>query len=246
MRAILTFHSIDDYDSVISCSPRYFSLLLETLAAKDLPVLDLDTLLAPDTSRGVSITFDDGMRSVYDNALPVLRDHGAPAHVFVATTAINSDRRWPYDDSGLPDYDMMGWDELAALHEANVSIECHTHTHPDMRTLSPQQLSDECDQADELIAARLDRRPAWFAYPFGYHNPAVRDFARGHYRGAVTTELRSLSAREDSAALPRIDSYYLRSEWRIRHFGSTLVQAYLASRNLLRNLRGSQCSAACK
>ena len=245
MRAILTFHSIDEKDSVISCSPRYFSLLLETLAARDLPVLDLDTLLAPATTRGVSITFDDGMRSVYDNALPVLRDYNAPAHVFVATAAIDSDRRWPYDSGGLPDYDMMGWDELAALHEAKVSIECHTHTHPDMRTLSTQQLGDECNQADELISARLGRRPDWFAYPYGYHNPAVRDFARERYRGSVTTELRSLAAREDSAALPRLDSYYLQSEWRIRHIDSLPVQTYLATRNVLRNLRGSQCAATC-
>lgn len=246
MRAILTFHSIDDRDSVLSCSPRYFSMLLDVLAARDIPVLDLDALLAPGTRQGVAITFDDGMRSVYRNALPALIDHGATAHVFVATGAIGSPDRWPAGDNSIPDYDMLDWDELAALHAAGIAIECHTHTHPDMRTLSVQQMSDECGQADALIAQRLGRQPGWFAYPFGYHNREVRDFARTRYRGTVTTELRPLKTREDNAALPRLDSYYLRSDWRIRHIGSPLVSAYLTARNHLRNVRGSQCAARCK
>jgi peptidoglycan/xylan/chitin deacetylase (PgdA/CDA1 family) len=245
MRAILTFHSIDEKDSVISCSPRYFSMLLDALAAKDIPVLDLDTLVHPDTRRGVAITFDDGMQSVCRNALPVLRDHGATAHVFVATGAIEGADRWPADDYSIPDYDMLNWDELATLHEAGIAIESHTHSHPDMRTLSAQQMLDDCERADILIRERLGRRPAWFAYPYGYHNQAVRDFARNRYRGTVTTELRPLGAREDSAALPRLDSYYLRSDWRIRHFDTLPVTAYLATRNFLRNIRGSQCAAGC-
>ncbi len=61
MHAILTFHSIDDKGSVISYSPGHFRLLLEVLARQQIPVLDLDTLLAPGTRKGVAITFDDGI-----------------------------------------------------------------------------------------------------------------------------------------------------------------------------------------
>ena len=76
MHAILTFHSIDEKDSVISYSPHYFSLLLQELVNLGIPVLDLDTLLQPGTTRGVAITFDDGMQSVHRNAMPVLQEHG--------------------------------------------------------------------------------------------------------------------------------------------------------------------------
>jgi len=245
MYAIFTFHSIDDKGSVISYSPRHFALLLGVLAEKNIPVLDLDTLLEPGTRHGVALTFDDGMHSVYRQALPVLRDHGVPAHLFLATGAVDSATPWPPDAVDEHTFEMLNWDEIGALHAAGVAIECHTRTHPDMRTLSYEQMQDECEQADDLIGKRLGRRPAYFAYPFGYHNRKVRDYARQRYRGAVTTELRLLAAHMDSAALPRIDSFYLQSERVIRAIDSVWLQGYLAARNILRNVKGSQCRADC-
>lgn len=246
MRAILTFHSIDDRDSVLSFSPGYFSLLLESLAANNIPVCDLATLLDPATPAGVALTFDDGMRSVLRNALPVLRDHAAPAHVFVATRAIGSDSDWPQDGHGIAPYEMLNWRELEQLQAGGIYIESHTHSHPDMRSLGVAQMQDECEQADNRVEQRLGRRPRFFAYPFGYHNTQVRDFARAHYQATVTTELRTLRRDEDRAALPRLDSYYLRSAWRIRHLDSATVLGWLALRNVLRNIRGSQCAARCR
>jgi peptidoglycan/xylan/chitin deacetylase (PgdA/CDA1 family) len=209
-------------------------------------VCDLATLLDPHTRAGVAITFDDGMRTVFENALPVLRDHGAQAHVFVATGAIDSNSRWPRGEPGIPAYEMLSWDELEQLQAAGIHIESHTHSHPDMRSLTTAQMQDECDRADTLIEQRLGQRPRFFAYPFGYHDPLVRDFARARYPGTVTTELRPLGRQEDSAALPRLDSYYLCSGWRIRHLDSVPVRRWLALRNVLRNLRGSQCAADCR
>jgi peptidoglycan/xylan/chitin deacetylase (PgdA/CDA1 family) len=243
--AIFTFHSIDDRGSVLSYSPRHFGLLLQVLAEKRIPVLDLDTLLAPETRRGVALTFDDGMRSVYTTALPVLREHGVPAHLFLATGAVNSTAPWPHDAIDGHTFEMLDWDEIGALHESGVAIECHTRTHPDMRTLTAARMLEECEQADDLIARQVGRRPAYFAYPYGYHNRAARDFARSRYRGTVTTELRPLGKDRDSAALPRLDTFYLQSEGFIRAIGSRRLRTYLAARNVLRNVKGSQCRADC-
>jgi peptidoglycan/xylan/chitin deacetylase (PgdA/CDA1 family) len=44
--------------------------------------------------RAVCITFDDGYRSVHDLALPVLREFGLPATVFVTTGYIGSGNMW--------------------------------------------------------------------------------------------------------------------------------------------------------
>ncbi len=245
MHAILTFHSIDEKDSVISYSPVFFAQLLQELANRDIPVLDLDTLLQPETNRGVAITFDDGMQSVHRNAMPVLQEHGMPAHLFLATGATGDNRPWPRNPCDGHTFTMLDWDEIEALHTAGVRIESHTHNHPDMRTLTTERMQEECEQADSIIESRLGRRPQYFAYPFGYHDSKVRDFARERYRGTVTTELRSLPGEPDYAALPRLDSYYLRSPLMIRNIGSASMRGYLAARNVLRNLKGSQCRADC-
>ena len=245
MRAILTFHSIDDSGSVLAYRPRLFSTLLQQLGKLGIPVLDLDTLLAPATKHGIAITFDDGMQSVHRHALPALMEHNAPAHLFVATGAIGSETPWPLNPCDGHTFPMLSWEELEALQAGGVRIESHTHNHPDMRTLPVDRMEAECDQADSLIEQRLGRRPRYFAYPYGYHNRSVREFAGKRYTGTVTTELRSLGVNNDMAALPRLDSYYLQTHGMIRNLDTLRVRGYLALRNTMRNWRGSQCRSNC-
>lgn len=243
MRAILTFHSIDASGSVVSFDAQLFDALLADLMKKSIPICDLDTLLISNAENGVAITFDDGMKSVYQNALPILREYQAPAHIFLTTSAIDGGSRLRQQPVNVPSFEMLNWQEVEALHLAGVHVECHTHTHPDMRLLTGDQIAAECGKADEIITSRLGRKPRYFAYPFGYHNQMARDFARGCYSGSVTTELRKLGSNEDMAALPRLDAYYLRSKARIRSIDSPAMHMYLALRNKMRTLRGSQCVA---
>ena len=237
MRAILTFHSIDNSGSVLSYDAGLFEALLTELAVKNIPVCDLDTLLADDKKCGIAITFDDGMKSVYKSALPILREHQAPSHMFLTTGEIGTDAVGP-QPGGIPAFDRLDWDEVEALQLAGMAIECHTHTHPDMRTLSSQHIADECGEADRIIQSRLGRNPRYFAYPFGYHNRLVSDFVRDRYSASCTTRLRKLGDQEDPALLPRLDSYYLRSPLHIRLIDSSMMQGYLELRNQMRNLRG--------
>lgn len=243
MRAILTFHSIDASGSVVSFDAQLFDDLLADLSKKAIPIRDLDTLLASDANQGIAITFDDGMKSVYQNALPRLREYQAPAHVFLTTGVIGSDGRWPQQPASAPSFEMLNWQEVEALHQVGVRMECHTHTHPDLRSLTGEQIAEECGKAEQMIASRLGRKPRYFAYPYGYHNQKTRDCVRGRYAASVTTELRKLNSDEDTAALPRLDAYYLRSGLGIRLLDSPLMQVYLMLRNKMRTLKGSQCVA---
>lgn len=240
MRAILTFHSIDDSGSVLSYPPRAFAELIAALHAAELPICDLDTLLAPTTRRGVALTFDDGMRSVFTHALPVLREHASPAHLFLTTAAVGGNNRWSTQPAKAPCFEMLSWDELEQLQQAGVRIESHTHSHPDLRQLDDQGIAAECSEADRTIEKRMGRRPRYFAYPYGFRNLRASSYARDHYRASVTIELREIRGNEDPAALPRLDSYYLRVPWTFRQLDATLPRAYLALRGVLRRLRGSE------
>ena len=69
------------------------------LLARCFKVLPLQEALAASAAgrvppRAVCITFDDGYRSVYDLALPVLREYGLPATVFVTSGYIGSGNMW--------------------------------------------------------------------------------------------------------------------------------------------------------
>lgn len=238
MRAILTFHSIETSGSVISYDPRRFEALLGLICKQAIPICDLDSLLAGKQKDGVAITFDDGMKSVYQNALPILRKYQAPAHVFLSTKAIGAGSYWPGQSANVPSLEMLDWGEVERLHAAGIHVENHTHSHPDLRLLDADQLADECSKADEIITSRLGRKPKYFAYPYGFHTQTASDYLRPRYSGCLTTELRKLGNDEDSALLPRLDAYYLRSQVHIRLFDSTLMHFYLKFRNGMRKLKG--------
>ena len=240
MKAILTFHSIDATDSVLSFAPGSFARLVESLARSPLPILDLDSLLDPGTVRGVALTFDDGMRSVYTHALPVLADHGAPAHLFLTTGVVGGDNRWPGLPRGTPRFEMLDWGQVEACHAAGVRIESHTVNHPDLRTLDPEQAAAEFAGADEVIERRLGRRPRYLAYPYGFSNARVRRQAAARYRGCATTYMRTLRGTEDPGALPRLDTYYLRSRRWHERLAAPSTRLYIGARSVLRSVRGTQ------
>jgi peptidoglycan/xylan/chitin deacetylase (PgdA/CDA1 family) len=236
MKAILTFHSIDDSGSVLSFPQAAFASLLEGLTSSGVPLVSLDRLLETGSARGIAITFDDGIESLYSSALPVLRSYAVPAHLFLTTASVGTDNRWPGQPGAAPAFDMLSWDQVARLYAAGIRIESHSHRHPDLRTLDSAGILEECEQADRLIERRLGRRPAYFAYPYGYFDDRVCDCVRGRYDAAVTTDLRAMKTREDPARLPRIDSYYLRQEWLRRRWGSVPFRGYLSLRRMLRKL----------
>ncbi|VAW53808.1 hypothetical protein MNBD_GAMMA05-1269 [hydrothermal vent metagenome] len=240
MKAIITFHSIDDSGSVLSFPEKRFARLVDSLQRKNMPVLDLNTLLHTDTTNGVALTFDDGMHSLFTAALPILKDYAVPAHLYLTTGAVAKTNRWATQPEDAPNFNMLSWDEIEQLHNAGIIIDAHTHQHPDMRKLTLNEMEEECEMADELIEQKLGRRPQYFAYPYGYKDAHVCDFVRGRYKATVTTELRMLSSHEDSANLPRLDSYYLKGDWLQDNLSSPMSKAYLSLRSVMRSLRGSQ------
>ena len=235
MRAILTFHSIDPGDTILSFPQDALAQLLAGLSLAQIPILTLDALLQQATRRGVALTFDDGFQSVYTHALPVLRDHGAPAHLFLTTGFVGGDNCGRgHGGSSLP---MLDWRQVEALQAAGVRTESHTVNHRDLCTLTNTDIAAECDAADRVIMARLGHHPQYFAYPYGANDERVRAIMRSRYTAALTTVLRPLRRYEDAAALPRLDSYYLRAKWFHRNLDSHPARAYLTLRRVLRPLR---------
>lgn len=238
MRAVITFHSIDEQPGPLSYSPAGLEAMIDALATAHIPILPLDDLLGKPDANGVAFTFDDGISTVFSTAMPILRDRNVPAHVFVITKWVGGDNRWPGQPADAVPFELMDWDQLGAIQAAGFRIEGHTASHPDLRSLPNAEAESEMEEADALIERRLGRRPRYFAYPYGYHDPRLRGLAGKRYDGSFTTKLDYLDAKDEPAALPRLDAHYLRSPRLVGALPSKSAHAYVGLRRALRRLRG--------
>jgi peptidoglycan/xylan/chitin deacetylase (PgdA/CDA1 family) len=237
MKAIITFHSIDDRETVLSFPTAMFADMITGLLDKGVSICTLDQLILPETDNAVSITFDDGMQSVYKNALPVLADAKVPSHIYLTTGYVGGQNKWPTQPESAPVFEMMGWHEIEACVKGGMYIENHTVSHPDLRMLGRSKIEDECERADSCIAEHFGSRPRHFAYPYGTYNSNVSTIVSGRYKTCVTTKLLPLGREIVAAELPRLDSYYLQNRWLYNHLFSPVSSSYLFGRHILRVIR---------
>jgi peptidoglycan/xylan/chitin deacetylase (PgdA/CDA1 family) len=242
MRAILTYHSIDDSGSVISMPLDVFREHVGWIARSHVEALTLDDLLArPASAPGdaVSITFDDGFAN-FSQAARLLREHRFPATVFAVSAHVGRTNAWRgAGDEGVPMQPLLGWDELARLAEHGVTIGAHTRTHPRLASVSDARMRDEMEGCLEEFERRLGLRPRHLAYPYGDVDDRSAAWAARSFAAAVTTEFRPLRDGDDPHRLPRLDMYYFRRSgaieaWGRQGFGRQL--AWIGARRRLREL----------
>lgn len=238
MRAILTFHSVDQTNSVLSISPEQLDSLLSSVSASGHRIVSLRELVAGREADSIAVSFDDGFRSVLEEGARVLERHRAPATVFAVTGYLGGDNRWPSQPVHAPVFPTLSWGELAELRDRGFAVESHSVSHPDLTQIEPALLERELAGARAQLADRLGVQSEIFAYPYGSLDARVLRATSVHYRYAVTTRLAACNAPiSDPLQLPRIDAYYLREPRVHRHFGRHRFAAYLAARAALRRLR---------
>lgn len=134
-----------------------------------------------DVGGSISITFDDGYLDNYEVAAPILRRHGLPATFFITTGFIGG-TSVPFWDRQLPRRQpWMNWDHVRALSRQGFDIGCHTVSHLNMGTSSPESVRAELDTSKLVLATELGRAVELFAYPFGGReqiNAASRQLVR--------------------------------------------------------------------
>lgn len=246
MKAILTYHSIDDSGSVISIAESTFRRHVAWLATGRVRVLPLEELVAAsDDADAVAITFDDGMESFSRIAAPLLRHHGLPATLFVVTDAVGSTNVWGgRGDPGIPVFSLLGWDALGELAHAGVSLGAHTRSHPRLDLLDAGAIEREVVDSKTRIARELGVEATTFAYPYGRLNAAARDVVAREFRYGVTTRFGTLGPQDDAARLPRLDSYYFRRAGALESWGSTRFRVRMGFLAGARSVRRSLARSA--
>jgi len=131
-------------------------------------------------ARPVLVTFDDGYRSLFDVARPILKRHGIPAAIFVSTEAVETQRSFWFDQAarGIPSSMIADDDPLAPMTIAQVKtmseegfeIGAHTVSHPVLAARTTEEQRYELAECRDTLEKWTGRRPLALAYPFGKPN----------------------------------------------------------------------------
>lgn len=241
MRAILTYHSLDDSGSPISVAPEVFRRQVAWLGSGRVRVVPLAELVAlPPASDAVAITFDDAFQNFVEVAAPLLTERRLPVTLFVVPGHVGKDNAWGgVRHARIPTLPLADWGALGRLAEAGVTLGAHTRTHPHLTRLPDAALTEELGGAQASIRRETGQAAAEVAYPYGDGDARVFAAAAAWYRLGVTTELRGLAAAEQPLALPRLDMFYLRRPGQLEAWGSARFAGRLWLRAQARKVRST-------
>jgi peptidoglycan/xylan/chitin deacetylase (PgdA/CDA1 family) len=134
----------------------------------------------------VALSFDDGMDDNHSVVLPVLKEQGLRATVYVTTGLIGRPNPWMAPESGAR---MMTVDELRELAAAGVEIGAHTVSHPDLSRLGFDECLREMRESRDELERMLGVEVRTFAYPSCRYGPAAVEAARAAgFTAAVTCQ----------------------------------------------------------
>jgi peptidoglycan/xylan/chitin deacetylase (PgdA/CDA1 family) len=229
MRAVLTYHSIDDSGSPVSLSAAVFRTHLDWLTRGSVAVLPLAQLLEDKRGRdAVALTFDDAFTNIKEPVGELIA-RGLSATLFVVSKHAGHRNDWGGKRApGIPHLPLLDWDELGTLAARGVSIGAHSRSHPMLSALTDEAIEEEVGGGADDIEQRLGQRPTDFAYPYGDLDDRVTAAASRHFARACTTDLRTLSGGEAANLIPRLDMYYFRRPGAIEAWGTAAFDRYVA------------------
>ena len=211
---VLTYHGFRrSKRDPFAVSPGEFELQMAYLAERDM-VASLDELgflLEGNKLAGgprVVVTIDDGLQSLYSEALPILRRYTIPAVAFVTVGEIGigpAPRHYSRTTGSEP---FLTPKQLESIAEAGVIIGSHAWTHRPMGRLPPAEVEEEAARSREVLERFLGRPVTSFAYPFGtradFNNTTRSILEHVGYRYAFTSQHMPVVSGMDALSLGRI------------------------------------------
>ena len=237
---VLCYHALsEDWPAALSTTPERFAAQLAILARRGYRGVTFAEI-ASGTVRGkaVAVTFDDGYRSVLEQAKPLLDRHGWPASLYVPTDWVGRDApmtwagidRWiggEHERELLP----LAWDDLRGLANEGWEIGAHTKSHPHLTELGDAELRAELEGSRAATAEGLGRECTTIAYPYGDVDDRVeRAAGAAGYTAAAALPRRQHEARP--LRWPRVGIYHHDDERRF------MLKTSALGRRLQRTLPG--------
>ncbi len=154
------------------------------------------------------ITFDDGYRSVFDRAFPIMTELGVPGACFLTTGLVGTEKRFPHDETNPASetLDVMGWEEITRLRMLGWSVGAHSMTHARLSQCDPNKAKDELAEPLVTLRATLGHNDIPLAFPFG----GPSDYTEENVRTAREVGYIACFSNHGGENRPPADPYHLK------------------------------------
>jgi len=146
---------LDDFYQVVSLSEGFQSIRSDSF-----------------DKHALTLTFDDGDKTVWENCLPELRRRGMPACLFVCTGFVSSGFR----EVSTGRYPVMSWEDLKEWADVGLEVGSHTVNHIPLNQATLERAKWEILESRHTLEMRLGCRVPHFAYPWGYYTNELDDW----------------------------------------------------------------------
>ncbi len=127
----------------------------------------------------ISITFDDGRKTQFNYAYPLMKARGIVGTFYIITGAIS-------DFSS--DKNCMSIADLKTLQNNGNEIGSHTVTHRNFLTLTLDQIRQECINSKQVLSSN-GLGSTNMAYPYGGTNTTINSIVSQYYRSGRTSSV---------------------------------------------------------
>jgi len=179
---ILMYHHVkncdencDDIEQGLSVSNSDFEAQMKYLSDNGYKTIFLDDLFYKSDAKTLALTFDDGYLDNLSEAAPILKKYNLSATLFVICDSVGTDR-------------YLNWEQIKQLSDQNWQIGAHTKTHPNLTTLSKEDMEDQIASCKTEIEKNIGKPVKFFSYPAGKFDDTVISVVKDSgFSGAVTT-----------------------------------------------------------
>ena len=145
----------------------------------------------PRKNKKILITIDDGFKSFYEEAWPILRKEKIPFILFVSTE--------PVGKSGY-----MSWEQIKEIEKHDFAIiGHHSHTHDYLIDKTNNEFIYDIETANKIFLKNLGYVPTLFSYPFGEYSKFMRDYVSKNFKVSFGQHSGIIDINKDKFELPR-------------------------------------------
>ncbi len=171
-------------------STKRFTAQLEELKAAGFSTANMADAATtiPGQKKTIVLTFDDGFRDVFENAMTPMAAHGFNAIQFLVPNFIGRVNEWDIRDGEKPAA-LMDETQIRDWLRAGHDIGSHSMSHARLTRLSVRDAREEIFASKKKLEDTFARPIEHFCYPYGDWNESVRDLVmEAGYRTACTTK----------------------------------------------------------